>query len=108
MKRIRLENVDIDLKEKLKNAEFKRLYEFESAKVALAQRIAELREEKHLNQVDLAKKLGVSQQFISQIETGQENNLTLNTLLRLAYTLGRGLKISFPRAPKGGSLLQVV
>ena len=74
MKRARLENVDIDLKEKLKDPEFRRLYELECAKVALAQKIAELREEKHLRQVDLAKKLGVSQQFISQIETGEEKN----------------------------------
>jgi len=108
MKKVRLENIDIDLKEKLKNPEFKQIYELECAKVALAQRIAELREEKHLNQVDLAKKLGVSQQFISQIETGQESNLTLNTLLHLASALGRGLKISFPKAAKGSSSLQVV
>jgi len=107
MKRIRLENINIDLKEQLKNAEFKRLYELECAKVALAQKIAELREAKHLNQADLAKKLGVSQQFISQIETGEGSNLTLKTLLRLATTLGRGLRISFPKAAKGGSCLKV-
>ncbi|MDD5692446.1 MAG: helix-turn-helix transcriptional regulator [Candidatus Omnitrophica bacterium] len=107
MKRIRLENVNIDLREKLKNAEFKRLYELERAKVALAQKIAELREENHLNQADLAKKLGVSQQFISQIESGEGSNLTLKTLLRLATTLGRGLRISFPRASRGSSSLKV-
>ncbi len=107
MKKVSLESVSIDLKEKLKNPEFKRLFELECAKVALAQKIAELREDKHLNQADLAKKLGVSQQFISQIETGQESNLTLNTLLRLASTLGRGLKISFPKVAKGSSSLRV-
>ncbi len=107
MKKARLENVDIDLKEQLKNPKFKRLYELESAKVALAQKIAELRDDQRLNQADLAKKLGVSQQFISQIETGQESNLTLSTLLRLARALGRGLKISFPKATKGGSSLRV-
>ena len=108
MKRIRLENVDISLKEQFKNPKFKHLYELESAKVALAQRIAELREDKHMNQTDLAKKLGVSQQFISQIETGQGSNLTLGTLLRLASTLGRSLKISFPKASKNNSPLLVV
>lgn len=97
MRKFRLENIEIDLKEKLKNKEFKRLYEIESAKVALAQKIAELREEKHLRQTDLAKKLGVSQQFVSQIETGQERNLTLETLLKIAKSLGRGVKISFPK-----------
>jgi len=108
MKKVRLENIEIGLKEKLKNKGFKRLYELERAKVALAQKIAELREEKHLKQVELAQKLGVSQQFISQIETGQERNLTLDTLLRLAETLGRGVRISFPKASKYTKNLQVV
>lgn len=97
MKKVRLENVDIDLKEKLKNEEFRKAYELECAKVALAQKIADLREEKHLRQVDLAKKLGVSQQFISQIETGEEKNLTIETIIRIARSLGRGVSISFPR-----------
>ena len=97
MKKIKLENVEIGLEEKLKNKEFKRLYEFECAKVALAQKIAELREEKHLRQADLAKRLGVSQQFISQIETGEEKNLTLETMVKIAKSLGRGLNISFPK-----------
>lgn len=107
MGKVRLEKIDGYLEEKLKDERFRKAYELECAKVALAQKIAELREEKHFRQIDLAKKLGVSQQFISQIETGQENNLTLDTLLRLANTLGRGLKISFPKASRGSSSLQV-
>jgi len=107
MKKVRLENVDIDLKEKLKNEEFRKAYEFECAKIALAQKIAELREEEHLRQVDLAKKLGVSQQFISQIETGQERNLTLETLLKIATSLGRGVKISFPKNSVQAASLKV-
>ena len=97
MKKVKIENIDIALKEKLKNEKFRRLYEFERAKVALAQRIAELREEKHLRQADLAKRLGVTQQFISQIETGEEKNLTLETMIKIARSLGRGLCISFPK-----------
>ena len=97
MERIRLENVDIDLKENLKNEEFRKAYEFECAKVALAQKIAELRQDGHLKQVDLAKKLGVSQQFVSQIETGEEKNLTIETLIKIAQSLGRGISISFPK-----------
>mgnify|MGYP001443578787 CR=1 FL=1 len=108
MKKIRLENVNIHLQEELKNKKFRKAYQIECAKVALAQKIAELREDKHMNQADLAKKLGVSQQFISQIETGEGSNLTLGTLLRLAATLGRSLKISFPKASKNNPSLQVV
>lgn len=108
MEKIRLEKIDAHLREELKSEKFRKLYEFERARVSLAQRIAELREEKHLKQAEVAKKLGVSQQFISQIETGQERNLTLDTLLRLAETLGRGVKISFPRVSKRNQHLQVV
>jgi len=108
MRRSRLEKVDTHLGNELKNVKFKKTYETERAKVALAQRIAELREEKHLNQSELAKKLGVSQQFISQIETGQESNLTLDTIVRLARSLGRSVKITFPKATQNGSSLQVV
>ena len=67
MGKVRLENVNIYLKKKLKNEEFRRLYELECAKVALAQKIAELREEKHLRQVDLAKRLGVSQRDLQNL-----------------------------------------
>lgn len=97
MKKVRLENIEINLKEKLKDEKFRRAYELECAKVALAQKIAELREEKHLRQVDLAKRLGVSQQFISQIETGEEKNLTIETIIKIAKSLGRGVSISFPK-----------
>ena len=108
MKKVSLENVDVGLKAKLKNTEFRRLYELERAKVALAQKIAELREEKHLRQVDLAKRAGVSQQFISQIETGEEKNLTLETMIKIARSLGRGLSISFPKlSGRRGSSLRV-
>ncbi|MFA5363230.1 MAG: helix-turn-helix transcriptional regulator [Candidatus Omnitrophota bacterium] len=107
MKRVRLEKVDTHLQNELRNEKFRKAYEIERAKVALAQRIAELREEKHLKQSELAKKLGVSQQFISQIETGQERNLTLDTILRLARTLGRSVKITFPKARRNDPSLQV-
>ncbi len=107
MKKIRLEKINSHLNEELKNKEFRKAYELEKAKVALAQRIAELREEKHLKQVDVARKLGVSQQFISQIETGQERNLTLGTLIKLAKSLGRGVKISFPKISGRESFLEV-
>lgn len=97
MPKVKLENYEAHLNEKLRDKSFKKYYEIETAKVSLAQRIAELREEANLRQKDLAKKMHVSQQFISQIETAQEKNLTLETLLKIAKSLGRGIKISFPR-----------
>jgi DNA-binding XRE family transcriptional regulator len=97
-KKIKLEKFDHYLQEKLKDPEFKKSYEIERAKVAVAQKIAEIRQDSHLRQADLAKKMHVSQQFISQIESGQETNLTLDTLFKLAKSLGRNIKISFPKS----------
>ncbi len=96
MSKIRLESIDSHLKKLLKNKEFKKTYEREKVKVALAQKLAEIRQDAHLRQSDLAKKLHVSQQFISQIETAQADNLTIDTLLNIAGSLGRSIEISFP------------
>jgi DNA-binding XRE family transcriptional regulator len=96
MGEIGLKNYKIHLKELLKNKKFRKGYEREKIKVALAQKLAELRQDAHLKQSDLAKKLHVSQQFISQIETAQADNLTIDTLLNIAESLGRGIDISFP------------
>lgn len=107
MSKIKLENYEAHLNEKLRNKTFKKYYEMESAKVALAQRIAELREEENLKQTDLAKRIHVSQQFISQIETAQEKNLTIETLLKIARSLGRGIKISFPKVSGEAPYLKI-
>ncbi|MBU4311141.1 MAG: helix-turn-helix domain-containing protein, partial [Candidatus Omnitrophica bacterium] len=53
------------------------------------------------------KKLHVSQQFISQIETAEADNLTIDTLLNIARSLGRGIEISFPKLSKRGPGLKV-
>ena len=98
MSKVGLENINGYLKEKLKDKKFRRLYDIERAKVALAQKIAEMRQEKHLNQKELAARLGVSQQFVSQIETGEGKNLTLDTLIRIAESLGHKVRITFPRS----------
>ena len=89
MKTVKLENINSHLKKKLKNKKFRANYEIERTKVALAQKMAELRQEKNLKQVDLARVLHVSQQFISQIETAQERNLTLDSLKKLAQAFKR-------------------
>lgn len=103
----------IQVKEKLKNKEFRKNFELERAKVALAQKIAEIREKEHLNQADLAKKLHVSQQFISQIETAHANNLTLDTLLKIANSFQNNnlplsdpsMLLKYPPAPSNDSRL---
>src|SRR5262245_35975533 len=107
MGKIRLENIEAMIKEQLKDKEFRKYYEIERVKVALAQKIAEMRQDNHLNQKELAKRLGVSQQFISQIETGEGKNLTIDTLVRIAESLGHKVRISFPRKIGRGAHLEI-
>lgn len=107
MAKIRLESMDVFFNEQMKDPEFRRLCAIEEVKVTLAQKIAEMRDAGHLNQQELARRLGVSQQFISQLETGRGNNLTLDTLIRLAEGLGRKVRISFPKRVGRGPALEV-
>ena len=107
MANISLEKVDGYVQEKLKDKEFRRFYELERMKLALAKKIMEMRRERKLNQKDLASRLGVSQQFISQIETGEEQNLTMDTLIRIAGSLGHNIRISFPKNFGRGVHLEV-
>ncbi len=97
-KRVYLENIEKDLQERLKDPEFRQGYEYELAVVRLAQRIAEFRDAHRLKQAELAAKLGVSQQFISHLETGRSKNLTLQTLIKIASSLGRDVQITFPKS----------
>jgi len=61
-------------------------------RMQLAQQIRGIRIKSGYTQGDLAKKLGTVQQYISKIENGYEN-LTVDTLTRIADVLGKGLVI---------------
>lgn len=66
--------------------------EVERAKLIMAEKLVEVRERQGMTQAELARRLGVSQQVISRIESA-ENNLTLTTLIKLLAVYGIVLKI---------------
>ena len=86
---MRLESVDKHLKEKLKDPYFRELYELEEQKLGIVKRIIDYRVKRGLNQKELAKKVGVTQQHISKIESGDfANVMTLEkVLLAIGYTV---------------------
>ena len=47
-------------------------------------RLKDLREDKDLKQVDVAKQIGISQRGYSHYETG-DNNIPINILIKLDY-----------------------
>lgn len=57
-------------------------------------KIVELRKKAKLSQSDLAKKMNVKREFVSRIESGNQN-ITLETLIRIANAVGKEFKFSF-------------
>jgi transcriptional regulator with XRE-family HTH domain len=50
--------------------------------------IRKLREEREMSQLELAKKSGVAQGYISSLEAGEKKNPGIDVLKRLARALG--------------------
>ena len=81
------------LEEKVDKLGLRREVEDELSQILIEHKIAALRKRQGLTQGELARRCGVSQPMIAQIESGTLNNLTLKTLARTARVLGARLKI---------------
>jgi len=86
---MRLEKVSAHLKEKLKDPYFKELYELEEQKLAIVKRIIDYRIKNKLTQGQLAKRAGITQQYISKIENGEFSSIATlqKVLLFIGYTV---------------------
>ena len=89
-------DLDVELK---KSNKFKLAFDVETAKIRLAHKLAEIREHANLSQDALAKKMGVSQQLVSRIESGSDN-LTLETLIKFLDLFGVYMSIHFGKRGK--------
>jgi transcriptional regulator with XRE-family HTH domain len=81
------------LEKKVDELDLRREVEDELAQILIEHKIAKLRKSRGLTQAALARRSGVSQPMIAQIESGKLNNLTLKTLARTARALDASLKI---------------
>ena len=88
---MKIERVDEHLKEKLKDPYFNELYELEEQKLAIVKKIIDYRVRNKLNQGQLAKRAGVTQQHISKIENGEFSNIT--TLAKVLWFAGFAVQI---------------
>ena len=85
-----MRKVDDYIKEKLKkNPDFKARYDLLMEKVVVVKKIIAYRIRHKLSQEQLAKELGVTQQYISKIEEGEFSNLDAieNILEHIGYRL---------------------
>jgi DNA-binding XRE family transcriptional regulator len=106
MKKENKENTFRDyLDAKLKNKTFREAFEhyYDALKIGL--QIRELRETAGLTQKGLADRLGVSQQVVARLESGEADNPTVTTLDRIAKATGHRLRFRFERnRPKRNKL----
>jgi len=82
------------LAQQMKNKAFRKAYEEEGQRLRIAYRILQLRKKQKLSQKELAQKLNTTQSVIARIEAGQQN-LTTDTLQKIASIFNRELKIDF-------------
>ncbi|TAK28165.1 MAG: XRE family transcriptional regulator [Chloroflexota bacterium] len=68
--------------------EFRRVYEEESSKKDLWLQLVEARQEAGLTQIEVARRLGVSQAQVARIEKRGYESYTLTTLRRYVQALG--------------------
>lgn len=95
-----------DLNEELgKSERFRLQFEVESAKLKFAEKLAEIREKMGLTQVELAKKMRVSQQLVSRIESGSDN-ITVETLIKFLMIFGVTLTIDFEKRKKNQEIVE--
>jgi DNA-binding XRE family transcriptional regulator len=60
----------------------------------MAMHLRELRKKKKLSQAALAKKMKVKREYISRLESGQQN-ITLNTLYKIGAVVGKEVEVVF-------------
>lgn len=78
----------------MKDADFRRLYAEADIELRVALEVIKARESKKMSQRELAVVLKTKQQTVSRIERGAQN-VTIETLDRIARALGRGLEVRF-------------
>ena len=79
------------LEEELKDPYFKELYELDQQKLIVVKKIIAYRIKHNLNQGQLAKRIGVTQQHISKIENGEFSSVS--TLEKVLLGIGYRVKI---------------
>lgn len=87
-----MRKVDDYIKEKIKrNPDFKARYDLLMEKVAVVKKIIVYRIRHKLSQEQLAKEIGVTQQYISKIEEGEFSNL--DSIEEILEHIGYRLKL---------------
>ena len=86
-----MESVKGHIKQELKDPYFRELYEMERQKLGVAHILISYRVKHALTQKQLAKQMGVTQQYISKVENGDFSNL--KAVMILLFLIGFKVKL---------------
>ncbi|MDP2753617.1 MAG: helix-turn-helix domain-containing protein [Nitrospirota bacterium] len=81
------------LKKDLKDPEFKEAFKEEEIFASVAIQIARIRQQEHLTQAELARRMQTTQQTISRLEDTCNNSYALHTLYKVAQALHKELRV---------------
>jgi DNA-binding Xre family transcriptional regulator len=87
---------DLYFQKQLGDPEMRGLIDEELESLRVGTQIARWRQKKGLSQAQLAARAGMSAPNISRIENSPAQNITLETLVKIARALGRGVEVTFP------------
>ncbi len=82
------------LREKLKDPEYKKWYDYYGKQLEISYGLLQMRKKEGMSQAELAKKIGTTQSNVARMESGQQN-FTVETLEKIASVFGKNLEISF-------------
>lgn len=83
---------DQKLQRRLESARQTAAYQLEAAIHTFSDELWEAMEARGLSQADLARKAGVSRQFLTKVFRG-DNNFTLETMVKLAFAVGHKVNV---------------
>ncbi|MEK7406125.1 MAG: helix-turn-helix transcriptional regulator, partial [Acidobacteriota bacterium] len=87
----------------MEDPEYRKLYAIEGLITDAAELVARLMEEKVVNKAELARRLGKSRAWVTQLLSGKAN-MTIRTLAEVVHVLGAGVKLStqLQKVPSAG------
>ncbi len=91
---VKLINFSKIIEETIKDPKRKKNIELEMKKLEMSLAIINLRKKKKISQAKLAEKIGMKQSAVGRIEAGKQN-LTIETLQKIAYALNKELVVKF-------------
>ncbi len=83
------------LRERLKDADYRKFHEEEKLRSLLADEISSARKRAKMSQKELADRTGITEKAISSIERGEYRKLTLKILLEIANATRMRIKMEY-------------